>query len=405
MERATLPQNGELFQEGGFWKLRWRNGAASADVPGNGHGLPPYSIGPAIGPGQLTEAQAQQIAWESILSNLDQGAHTFGAAMTFTSFVETKFVPEHVAVKSTSGRTHYKAILKHVLLPEEVDRFFGGDALNSKARLKAIPDWPYIGAMRLSDVRPDHVQRLIEAATHRGYSPQTVTHIRNVVGAVFSHAKKERSFSGENPASQVMLPGMTRKESHALTLAQAKEVIQAMHYPEKEMTLIAILTNLNVAEICGLQWKHVNLTEALAETDGDPIPPRSIAIRTQWYRGELATVKRGRSKILPIPQLLLPVLLRLRRRTRFTGPDDFVLVSQAGTPINQINIAARRLKSVGRELKMPWLSWHVFRRTHATLVYEFGMQFQHQMAMTVYADSRQELSGYDRLHVDALKRR
>ena len=39
-----------------------------------------------------------------------------------------------------------------------------------------------------------------------------------------------------------------------------KAVLERMRYPEKEMTLLAIVTGMNVAEICGLQWKHVNLS-------------------------------------------------------------------------------------------------------------------------------------------------
>src|SRR3569833_2817639 len=44
--------------------------------------------------------------------------------MTFVSFVQNKFVPDHVAHKTLAGQTHYKAILKHVLTPELVSRIF-----------------------------------------------------------------------------------------------------------------------------------------------------------------------------------------------------------------------------------------------------------------------------------------
>jgi hypothetical protein len=51
-------------------------------------------------------------------------------------------------------------------------------------------------------------------------------------------------------------------------------------------------------------------------------------------------------------------------------------VSRAGTPINETNIAARRLKPIGKALEMPWLSWQVFRRTHAALPCLLGMEFR-----------------------------
>src|SRR3954451_12421174 len=42
------------------------------------------------------------------------------AAMTLRSFVETKFIPEHVQHKTIAGRTHYQAMLKHLIRPETV---------------------------------------------------------------------------------------------------------------------------------------------------------------------------------------------------------------------------------------------------------------------------------------------
>ena len=46
------------------------------------------------------------------------------ATMTFSSFVETKFIPEHVQHKTLAGRTHYQAMLKHLIRPETVHRMF-----------------------------------------------------------------------------------------------------------------------------------------------------------------------------------------------------------------------------------------------------------------------------------------
>jgi hypothetical protein len=62
----------------------------------------------------------------------------------------------------------------------------------------------------------------------------------------------------------------------------------------------------------------------------------------------------------------------LKHRSPFTGAQDFVLASRSGTPIYPENIAARRLKSVGKALEMPWLSWYVFHRTHLDLKTKLG---------------------------------
>jgi integrase len=315
-------------------------------------------------------------------SQADQELAVSMSQISIAAFVETFFLPEHIVSKGVSGQTHYHAILKHILGPEEVDRVFHVDAGKSRTKLKAVPGWPYLDQVRLCDVRPEHVERLVHAASRAGYSTQTVKHIRNVIGAIFTHARKKQWFSGDNPASKVALPEMTRKEAHSLTLAQAKQVLGVMQYPEKEMTLITILTSMNVAEICGLQWKRVNLSDEWSMADSEPIPPRTLAVRHQWYRNRLSPIKqKSRKRNLPIPEPLLPILLALSHRDEYTGPDDFVLVSRNGTPLNENNLVTRRLKPIGREMEMPWLSWQVLRRTHTALAFELGMQLIDRMAM------------------------
>lgn len=323
---------------------------------------------------RLSRRNAIRVAWENFQSRRDREAQAQRGAETVVEFVEKKFVPEHVATKSLSGRTHFQAILKHVLTPEEVSRIFEAGAKKANTKLSAIPDWPYLSGIRLRDARPEDVQRLISAALARGYSAQTVTHIRNVVSAIFAHARRSEWFTGDNPASLLKLPEMVRKEAHVLSLAQAQAVLARMRHPEKEMALIALLTGMNMAEICGLQWKCVNLTESWCDTGGEPIPPMSIAVRTQWSRGEMSGVQhRSRSRNLRIPAPLLPTLLGLRARGAFTASDDFVITSATGAAVSESKVAARRLQPIGKELDMPWLRWQVFRRTHAALVLEFGM--------------------------------
>jgi integrase len=385
MDWGRLPYHVDLYREGGAWKFRVNENLFNVRGFKEHSWREPVQIGPATGPERLSRKEAQRAVWERLpVSPQTQQASPNGG-MTIIEFVEKSFVPEHVSIKGLAGRTHYRAILKHVLTPEEVQRVFGLETEKTRTRLKAIPDWPYLSHLELADTRPDHVENLMLAAQSRGYSIQTVTHIRNVVSAIFSHARKGNYFHGLNPASQVAVPGMSRKEAHMLSVPQLKSVLELMRYPEREMTLLAVVTGMNVAEICGLQWKHVNLSDAQVDGTGEWIPPRTIAVRKQWYRGELNSVKIGRTRNVGIPDLALPVLSTLSQRVRYTRPEDFVLVSEAGTPVNETNIASRRLKSVGQELDMPWLSWHVFRRTRKDYLERYGGRFVDRLAAALNA--------------------
>jgi integrase len=330
---------------------------------------------------ELARHGAKQVISSPADTLLVEALRIQNSRMTVASFVKDKFVPGHVASLRLSGRSHYRAILKHVLTPEEVDRIFLVDRPMSRRRLNAVQDWPYLDNVRLCDARPEHIDRLISAGMEQGFSTQMVLHVRSVISAVFTYAQKEGCFAGKNPASRTRIPKVIRMPEHALTLSQAKEVLAAMKYPEREIAIFAILTGLSIAEICGLQWKNVNLTETAQWAGDELIPPKSILVRKQWYRGELASVLKNRKKSRSIPDSVLLILLGLSTRERFAGPNDFVFPSRNGSPITEANIVLRRLKPIGADLQMPWLSWRVFLRAHMTLHTELGIYLQRSIAI------------------------
>jgi hypothetical protein len=86
----------------------------------------------------------------------------------------------------------------------------------------------------------------------------------------------------------------------------------------------------------------------------------------------------SRQKFIRVPDVLCSILHGLKNRKQFTAPHDFVLISRNGTPIHPENVAARRLKTTGRSLKMPWLSWRDFHRTRILLKLEFGRRLDEE---------------------------
>ncbi len=296
------------------------------------------------------------------------------ARMTLGFFVETKFIPEHVEHKTRSGQTHYQAILKHLLTPELVNHLFD-PGKERKARLISVPGWPYLDDVRLCDLRPDHVRQIISSAFDRGYSAQTVKHIKNVIFAVISHAQREGCFSGSNPVAQVKLPPAAGKVQQNLTIDQTRAMLELMEYPEKEIALITITTGMNIQEICNLQWKHVNLTESERYLDGELVPAKNIAVGAQWNRVGLGDWRRGRRRNIDIPDVLYPILENLRSQKGASNPDDFVLLSETGHPVVPAGVRVGRLKPIGRKLGIPWLSWNVLRRAHTGFLLEFRLQF------------------------------
>ncbi len=304
------------------------------------------------------------------------------SAVTLAEYIEQKFIPNHVSLKTFAGRMHYQAILKHVLTPEAVERMFARYSEGSKSRLKTLPDWPYLDQVGLCDLKADHVRHLTESASARGYSPQTIKHIRNVVGKVIFHARKEGYFDGENPASEIKLPAILQRKVHKLTVAEAKAILRLMQYPEREIALITMTTGMAVSEICSLRWKDINLTGTAAYCDGEVIPPRHALVRRQPDDAHSVSPVTARMRIVEIPEPLVRRLQRLRRELQQSEPETLLLKHLGGTPLRPGDICSR-LELIGREVGIPWLSWPALKRAHQTLLSDLRAQLSDELILGV----------------------
>lgn len=298
--------------------------------------------------------------------------HNSVASVSIADFVQQKFIPEFVENKRSAGRAYFRDLLKYLVLTENGGHASVDGSGRKISKRDAIADWPYIGSLRLCEISEETVQHITSTALASGYSLQTVTHIRNVIRTIYSHAIKACGYTGTNPAALVPLPAVVHRDKHVLTLNELKEVMTLMRFPESVIALFALLTDMKMVEISGLQWQYVNLSGNAHLVGEDWIPAKTIAVRNQWYRGEFRPVSVSRKRFLPVPDLLCSILRDLRCLKQLTRPTDFVLASHSGSPVYPGNIAKRRLKSIGRSCDMPWLSWNVFTRTHFTLKSEHG---------------------------------
>jgi integrase len=305
---------------------------------------------------------------------------------TVAEYIEGKFVPEYIVLKTSAGRVHFQSVLKFILTPTGIERAFKLDWRASKHITSPLPNWPYMDSLALCEVTRSCVEKVISEALNRGYSVQTATHIRNVIRTMFAHATQTHFFFGENPTLSVTLPRMLRKPAYVLTLDELKRILQVARYPEKEIALMATLTRMSIAEICGLQWKYVNASELRRPMDGDWLEARTIAVRMQSCRGEFGPVIASRRQDVRLPELLIPALAGLRARTRFSGPNDFIFASRSGSPVSQDNLAIRKLKVIGKALGVPWLSWHAFRRTHEHLYAQLGRQLHNELKSSISSE-------------------
>lgn len=314
------------------------------------------------------------------------------ASISVAEFVIQRFIPECVAGRRTSARAHFQTVLNHVLHPELVSSVLSTVREGSKKRLTTISGWPYIDALPVCDVDAQAIQRLLHAVLMRGYSTQMARQIRNVCSLIMSHAIRTGYHTVPNPATLITLSATPKKEAHTLSFAQLTSALRIMAYPERYIAVFLILAELRVTEICALQWKYVNLSPGPRFIEGEVIPPKTIAVRNQMYRGEFTKAVGRRKRFVRIPDLLCSLLRDLRSSQRLAAPDTFVLASRNGTPVHPENIAARRLRFVGNSLGMPWLSWSVFVRTRNLLGPQSSRALPEQLQEVLFHPSNRQYS-------------
>src|ERR1039458_7622477 len=107
----------------------------------------------------------------------------------------------------------------------------------------------------------------------------------------------------------ITLPKMTHAEPRCPTLEEVRALLAVQrdsdYFPTWELTLLACCDRLNFAEMAGLRWPRVSLTDQLVLADGQNLPGYSVAIRQNFYRKEFGTTKSpARNRILPLPMAL-----------------------------------------------------------------------------------------------------
>src|SRR5690349_14627778 len=104
MGRQRLEQRGNLYGQGGWWRLRWMEDVINGTGAVAQKWSRPAWIGPSTGKQRLTEKEARRIAWENFLSKLSRNNVVPQSIITLNGFVDNHFQPEHVALNKPASR-------------------------------------------------------------------------------------------------------------------------------------------------------------------------------------------------------------------------------------------------------------------------------------------------------------
>ena len=264
---------------------------------------------------------------------------------------------------------------------------------------------PRLGAIRLSQLGPQHVERLQRDLLAAGLAPRTVIKVRDVLSGALRQAERWRLI-GRNPVQFVEPPRVADTESRVLDRAEAVRFIEAIRGDRLEaLYLVAVALGIRRGEALGLRWEDVDWEHG------------TIRLRQQLQRVEhgggrqlLDPKSRAGRRTIVLPEA---ALRKLREHQRRQDEDrlkagarwqemGLVFSSTIGTPMEPRNLN-RAWYSLRRRIGIPDLKLHGLRHSATSLYLALGVPPHVVQAIIGHADPAVTMSVY--AHVSDADRR
>lgn len=281
--------------------------------------------------------------------------------VTLRQYIDSTFRPSYISKLKRGTQFHYETILRNHILPAFGDKRM--DMITRDAVQRLVD---YKLAPQLTDTEGKVIKRQ--------WSVQSVSHCRNVLHKIYEYAFDKKHLSlGINPAHKLTIGTIEPKKPRPLSPQQSAQLLAALPSPLREMAMLALLCAMNKAEFLSLTWGVVNL---MGETyyGQDVLPPYSLIVKRNYYRGEHNTTKtKSRVRCMALPQELVTALLALKARCKWTEDEDLVFVGpKRGKVLSLRNLEIRIFKPTVAKLGIPGCSWHALRHTWATNTDQLG---------------------------------
>lgn len=252
---------------------------------------------------------------------------------------------------------------------------------------------PFFDGSRLCDIEQPDVRRLVSSLQARGLAASSVRKNMAAVKALFATACEDGDLP-INPTLGIRVNGRqareddTETQAKAMTRAELAAVLEAL--PDRWRLLFELLAHsgLRISELLGLDWADLEF--------GDR--PR-LKVRRQYYRGALKNhlkTEQGRREIPLSPGMARK--LWAARPAHASGP---MFATRTGTRLQDRNLR-RVLDTAADQAGVPWVAFHAFRHTCASMLLESGKNIRQVAAWLGHTDPSFTLRVYTHLMDDGL---
>ncbi|MED2649246.1 site-specific integrase [Bacillus thuringiensis] len=246
---------------------------------------------------------------------------------------------------------------------------------------------PHLGKYKLKTLTPEVLQKFFNLKVKEGWARQTLNIMFGIMSKALKHAVYPYKRINETPMQYVELMKETsRKPTKEDLKIQSIENLQKLsnyfceghtfHIPFQ----LGMHTGIRVGEMCGLEWRHVDLDKKTIEIEQQMIRQKDESIGKYYWTLGPPKSKSG-YRIIAIGNTLVEILkkekLRQKQNTLKYGEfyiksdlGDFVCKKDNGEIITT-SISKYNTRKACEKLKIQF-NYHSLRHTHATMLIENG---------------------------------
>lgn len=244
---------------------------------------------------------------------------------------------------------------------------------------------PHLGALPVQRLQPVHLAELYGKLSREGrrprggkavvgLSPRTVGHVHRVLHKAFNVAV-EWGVTHRNVASAATPPKVADAEIEILSEDQAREILKQLRGRSLYMiAMLGLTTGMRRGELLALRWRDVDFGAAKLKVE------QSLEQTKSGLRFKAPKTKHGRRTVGLAASVVAELRAhwkeqqeqRLRLGLGKTPDDGLVLARWDGAPRSP-NSTTKEWTRALRDLKLPAVSLHALRHTHASQLIASGM--------------------------------
>ena len=268
-----------------------------------------------------------------------------------------------------------KEFLKLYFRKYLIPKYNNGDI--EKSSLKTMESFirngiiPRIGDERLQKLNTEMMQDL-QNDLRRHYSANIVNKIMGLFKRALKIAKRW-NYIAFNPAEDIEIIKVKSSETLVLTDEEFLILFQNASLREKAAITLGRFGGLRISETFGLKFDDFHFNQKL------------IHIQRQFYNGEIKPPKGGKERFVPILPDLEPIIKAWKLKC---GSREWLFPGRHGKPLRPGGWNEKYLKPLLKQLNLPDITYHSFRHSFDTMLYDMGVKARDVMQMMGHSDIR-----------------